>query len=269
MAAIAFLEPLRARRGRVFSRAETSPPEKAESAHSRSRRPPDPFHGGPSPLSFLPLQLRAACFAGAGRKKASTSRSTPSTCSPKKTPRTTTSGSTPQAGFSEAQVAAAEKDLFVFFDRLESVLDQHQWLVADQYSYADIAWFVQYFLMSRTGVIDFANYPQLRRWAEDVMRRPAFEPGIRRLQPWYAPVACAALKLKSRIQRGGPPRGGQIDSAQRVARNHGVDNSTLPWASSTHIRRARLHHRVFHKGLTSSPFPDAPPKDGLRALSSW
>jgi len=41
--------------------------------------------------------------------------------------------------------------------------------------------------------------------AEDIMRRPAFEPGIRRLQPWYAPVACAALKLKSRIQRGGPP----------------------------------------------------------------
>ena len=109
------------------------------------------------------------------------------------------------AGFSEDEILAAETDLFAFFDRIESELDQHQWLVGDEYSYADIAWFVQYFLMSRTGVIDFGNYPQIRRWGADVMRRPSFERGIQRLQPWYASLACTVLKLKSRVQRGRPP----------------------------------------------------------------
>ena len=78
-------------------------------------------------------------------------------------------------------------------------------MVGDEYSYADIAWFVQYFLMSRTGVIDFGNYPQIRRWGADVMRRPSFERGIQRLQPWYASIACTVLKFKSRVQRGRPP----------------------------------------------------------------
>jgi len=109
------------------------------------------------------------------------------------------------AGFSEDEVIVAEVALFAFFDRLESELEQHQWVVGDEYSYADIAWFVQYFLMSRTGVIDFENYPQIRRWAADVIRRPSFEGGIQKLQPWFAPVACTVLKIKSRIQRGGPP----------------------------------------------------------------
>ena len=108
-------------------------------------------------------------------------------------------------GFSEGEVVSAEIALFAFFDRLESELGQHRWLVGDEYSYADIAWFVQYFLMSRTGVVDFSNYPGIRRWAADVMRRPAFKHGIRDLQPWFAPIACTVLKLKSRMQRGGPP----------------------------------------------------------------
>jgi len=109
------------------------------------------------------------------------------------------------AGFYEEEVLAAETDLFAFFDRLESELDQHQWLVGDEYSYADVSWFVQYFLMSRTGVIDFRDYPKTRRWAADTMRRPSFKHGIQRLKPWYAPAACTVLKLKSRILRGGPP----------------------------------------------------------------
>jgi glutathione S-transferase len=108
------------------------------------------------------------------------------------------------AGFSDDQIVAAERDLFAFFDRLESELGQHQWLVGSVYSYADIAWFVQYFLMWRTGVINFVNYPNIRRWAAEVMRRPAFEQGIKQLQPWYSPIACKVLTLRSRVRRGGP-----------------------------------------------------------------
>ncbi len=108
------------------------------------------------------------------------------------------------AGFPEARIVAAERDLFAFFDRLESELGQHRWLVGDEYSYADIAWFVQYFLMWRTGMVDFVNYPNLRRWAAEIMRRPSFERGIRQLQSWYSPNACKVLKIRSRIRRGGP-----------------------------------------------------------------
>ena len=109
------------------------------------------------------------------------------------------------SGFSEPEVIAAEVALFAFFDRLESELEKHQWLVGEEYSYADIAWFAQYCLMSRTGVVDFQNYSQIRRWAADIMRRPSFGHGIQKLQPWFAPIACRVLKIKSRIQRGGPP----------------------------------------------------------------
>ncbi|MDG2333735.1 MAG: glutathione S-transferase family protein [Myxococcota bacterium] len=109
------------------------------------------------------------------------------------------------AGFSEEEVLEAETSLFAFLDRIESELSEHRWLVGDDYSFADIAWFVQYFLMSRTGVIDFRNYPKIRNWASEVMKRPAFERGVGRLQPWYAPITCTVLKLKSRGQRGGPP----------------------------------------------------------------
>jgi glutathione S-transferase len=108
------------------------------------------------------------------------------------------------AGFSDAQIVAAERDLFALFDRLESELGQHRWLVGSVYSYADIAWFVQHFLMWRTGVINFVNYPNIRRWAAEVMRRSSFERGIKQLQPWYSPIACKALMLRSRVRRGGP-----------------------------------------------------------------
>jgi len=106
------------------------------------------------------------------------------------------------AGFSEERILEAERDLFALFDRVETELDSHRWLVGDDFTYADVAWFVQYFLMSRTGVVDFAQYPHIRRWGAELMRRRGFDQGIRRLQPWYAPIACLVLKLRSRIRRG-------------------------------------------------------------------
>lgn len=108
-------------------------------------------------------------------------------------------------GFSESRVLAAERELFAFFDRLERELGQHRWLVGDEFSYADIAWFVQYFLMLRLGLVNFENYPNIRRWGASVMRRPSFESGIRAMQPWYAPLMHRALRFKSRCRRGGPP----------------------------------------------------------------
>ena len=76
--------------------------------------------------------------------------------------------------------------------------------MGDTYTYADIAWFVQYYLMWRTGVVDFECYPNIRRWGAELMSKPSFERGVKQLQPWYAPIAYQVLKFKSRIRRGGP-----------------------------------------------------------------
>ena len=108
------------------------------------------------------------------------------------------------AGFAQSRVLVAERQLFAFYDSLEQELGEHQWLVGDQFTYADITWFVQYFLNDRTGVVDFRNYPNIRRWGALVMRRPSFQRGVTRIQPWYAPLMCLVLKVKSRLRRGGP-----------------------------------------------------------------
>ena len=59
---------------------------------------------------------------------------------------------------------ATERELFALYDSLEKELGEHRWLVGDRFTFADIAWFVQYFLNDRTGVVDFRNYPNIRRW---------------------------------------------------------------------------------------------------------
>ena len=109
------------------------------------------------------------------------------------------------AGFTPSRVLSVERELFAFYDSLEKELGEHRWLVGDRFTYADIAWFVQYFLNDRAGVVDFRNYPNIRRWGALVMQRPSFRRGVTRIQPWYAPLMCLALRIKSRLRRGGPP----------------------------------------------------------------
>lgn len=105
-------------------------------------------------------------------------------------------------GISEDRILSAEKDLFAFFDRMEKELGQHQWLVGDKFSHADITWFVQYFLFKRAGIVNFQQYPNIRRWARELMQRPSFTNGIARIQPWYAPLICIVLRIKAWWRRG-------------------------------------------------------------------
>ena len=109
-----------------------------------------------------------------------------------------------EAGFTQSRVLDAERELFAFYDSLEKGLGEHRWLVGDRFTYADIAWFVQYFLNARTGVVNFRNYPNIRRWGAQIMQRPSFRRGVTGIQPWYAPLMCLALKIKSRMRRGSP-----------------------------------------------------------------
>ncbi len=107
-------------------------------------------------------------------------------------------------GFSQSKILAAERAIFAFFDDLEHELGQHRWLVGDEFTYADIAWFVQYFMMMRNGLVNFERYPAVRQWAAEIMHRPSFENGVLRIQPWYAPIMCRVLRVKSWVRRRGP-----------------------------------------------------------------
>ena len=120
------------------------------------------------------------------------------------------------AGFEQAKVLEAERNLFAFYDDIEKELGRHQWLVGDEFSYADIAWFVTYFMNRRVGAVDFHNYPHIRAWGERIKQRPSFRGGVARLQPWYAPLVCLMLRAKARLKRGGPPPTGPRLAAQRV-----------------------------------------------------
>lgn len=108
------------------------------------------------------------------------------------------------SGFDQTRVLEAERNLFAFYDDIEKELGLHQWLVGDEFSYADIAWFVTYFMNRRVGAVDFRNYPNIRNWGDRIKLRPSFNGGVARLQPWYAPLVCLMLRTKSRLQRGGP-----------------------------------------------------------------
>ena len=107
------------------------------------------------------------------------------------------------AGFDQSRVLEAERNLFAFYDDIEKELGLHQWLVGDEFSYADIAWFVTYFMNRRVGAVSFRNYPNIRNWGDRILQRPSFKGGVARLQPWYAPLVCLMLRTKSSIQRGG------------------------------------------------------------------
>ena len=64
------------------------------------------------------------------------------------------------SGFAQSKVDAAERQLSAFYDSIEQDRGQHQWLVGDQFSYADPAWFVTYFLNHRTGADRLPELPE-------------------------------------------------------------------------------------------------------------
>lgn len=108
-------------------------------------------------------------------------------------------------GFTQDKTLAAERKVFGFFDQMEKALGQHRWLVGDDFSHADISWFVQYYMMTSLGVVNFERYPNIRRWGDAIMQRPSFQRGIKTIQPWYATPMRAALRLKAMIGRKGLP----------------------------------------------------------------
>jgi len=65
------------------------------------------------------------------------------------------------------------------FDKAEAELSQHEWLVGDQFSLADISWVPLHFTL--IGVdFPFERYPHVCAWAAAIRERRSFQEGILR-----------------------------------------------------------------------------------------
>ena len=63
------------------------------------------------------------------------------------------------------------------FSKLEAVLENSDWLVGDNYSLADIAWFCNTGILRKLNY-SFAKFPNIRHWTERIETRPAYRTGI-------------------------------------------------------------------------------------------
>lgn len=80
-------------------------------------------------------------------------------------------------GFTAEEIEAARKMLIEVFDRMEVRLADHDYLVGEAQSLADIAWFPQYVIFDMLG-FDFHAYPAIHDWAKRQTARPSFDPAV-------------------------------------------------------------------------------------------
>ena len=89
------------------------------------------------------------------------------------------SAATSGSGLAQEKVDAAERRLLDLFGKAESELEQHEWLVGDQFSLADIAWVPLRFTL--IGVdFPFERFPRVSAWADAIRKRPSFQEGVLR-----------------------------------------------------------------------------------------
>jgi glutathione S-transferase len=82
-------------------------------------------------------------------------------------------------GLPKEQVDKAEATLLRLFDKAENELAQHEWLVGDQFSLADISWVPLHFTL--IGVdFPFDRYPHVSAWADAIRERRSFQEGVLR-----------------------------------------------------------------------------------------
>ena len=90
-----------------------------------------------------------------------------------------TAAPTTGVGLPKEQVDKAEQTLLGLFDKAEDELSQHQWLVGDQFSLADISWVPLHFTLSGVD-FPFDRYPHVSAWADAIRDRPSFQEGVLR-----------------------------------------------------------------------------------------
>ena len=73
------------------------------------------------------------------------------------------------------------------FTKLEVALEDHTWILGDQFTLADISWIPLYFVIVGCGY-DFTPYPNIRRWAASFEARDSYREGVLKWCPDFAEV---------------------------------------------------------------------------------
>jgi len=95
------------------------------------------------------------------------------------------SHATSGSGLPKEQVDKAEATLFHLFDEVEAELREHQWLVGDAFSLADISWVPLHFTLIGVDFPFEERYPRVTAWAAAVRERPSFQEGVLRWCPKF------------------------------------------------------------------------------------
>lgn len=82
-----------------------------------------------------------------------------------------------EEGITAADLDAAKKILKDCFDKVELALNQHEWLVGDQFSLADISWIPLHFTLIGADY-DFAAYPKITAWSNAIRQKNCFKQGV-------------------------------------------------------------------------------------------
>ena len=80
-------------------------------------------------------------------------------------------------GFTEEEVKRAEEILTDCFAQAEQILGDHEWLVDDKFTLADIAWIPLHFTLIRAE-FSFDQFPAVNAWANRISEKASFRKGV-------------------------------------------------------------------------------------------
>ena len=80
-------------------------------------------------------------------------------------------------GLPDARIANATEVLRDCFAKLERELGEHEWLVGNSFSLADVTWVPLYVTLNNAG-FPLAEYPNVVRWKDAVQARPSFQKAV-------------------------------------------------------------------------------------------
>ena len=89
--------------------------------------------------------------------------------------------------FGDRDVASARELLETCFARLETALEDGEWIMGDRFTLADISWIPTHFVLDGCGY-PFRDYPNVSRWAAAHRDRESFRDGILKWCPDFAKV---------------------------------------------------------------------------------
>ncbi len=88
------------------------------------------------------------------------------------------------SGLPRERVEAAEERLMSLFQKVDDELSEHEWLVGDRFSLADISWVPLHHTL--IGVdFPFERFPHVVAWAQAIRERPSFQEGVLKWCPKF------------------------------------------------------------------------------------